>query len=251
MVTIFREMNDIRQRAGLILLEMSYSDAVDIFQELGVDPVNLSKEELKKHYRSLIQKHHPDRGGDANLAKDIVTAYQILIKDEKKPKTYTQRREPQKRETPTWAWAGYSGGLPPYSDISREDYTDVNYIKKRMWELSNKSTEEWTIWQFDGNFFRNAFVVYGNKEIFRDMAEAMKTWGERGNPYPTEAIFAQNKTKPQFLYLIYLGGKYISSNNPILEHESFNMNPGNDIHFVNSLPNQLKEIRQELGIESQ
>jgi uncharacterized protein YcfJ len=45
------------------------SDAV---KNLGLDKKSIkTKMEVKKKYRKLSMKHHPDKGGDANKMKDI------------------------------------------------------------------------------------------------------------------------------------------------------------------------------------
>lgn len=41
-------------------------------------PVSVSYEEIRKRYKSLAQLHHPDRGGDEELFKQIKLAYEIL-----------------------------------------------------------------------------------------------------------------------------------------------------------------------------
>lgn len=55
----------------------------DYYQTLGV-PKGASQEEIKKAYRTLAMKHHPDRGGDANKFKEIEEAYRILSDPQKK-----------------------------------------------------------------------------------------------------------------------------------------------------------------------
>jgi len=50
---------------------------MDHYNTLGVSR-NASEEEIKKAYRSLAMKHHPDRGGDANKFKEIEEAYRTL-----------------------------------------------------------------------------------------------------------------------------------------------------------------------------
>lgn len=47
------------------------------FKTLGVQP-GASKDELKKAYRKLATQHHPDRGGNAEVFKEVSKAYDIL-----------------------------------------------------------------------------------------------------------------------------------------------------------------------------
>jgi len=44
---------------------------------LGV-AIDASAEEIKQRYRTLAQLHHPDKGGDAELFKQIKLSYEIL-----------------------------------------------------------------------------------------------------------------------------------------------------------------------------
>jgi len=60
----------------------------DYYQILGI-PRNASKEEIKKAYRKLAHKYHPDKGGDEAQFKKINEAYQTLS-DERKRGQYDQ-----------------------------------------------------------------------------------------------------------------------------------------------------------------
>lgn len=62
--------------------------AKDYYKTLGVAR-NATKEEIKKAYRALAHKYHPDKGGDEAHFKEINEAYQILS-DEKKRSQYDQ-----------------------------------------------------------------------------------------------------------------------------------------------------------------
>lgn len=60
--------------------------AKDYYKTLGVDK-NASQDEIKKAFRTLAHKHHPDKGGDEKKFKEASEAYQVLS-DEKKRSEY-------------------------------------------------------------------------------------------------------------------------------------------------------------------
>jgi len=45
---------------------------------------NCSEEDIKKQYKILAMKYHPDKGGDEEKFKDVSEAYQILIDSNKR-----------------------------------------------------------------------------------------------------------------------------------------------------------------------
>lgn len=56
---------------------------MDYYQTLGINR-SASQDEIKKAYRSLAMKHHPDRGGDAKKFQEIQEAYAVLSDAQKK-----------------------------------------------------------------------------------------------------------------------------------------------------------------------
>jgi len=55
----------------------------DYYRILGVGK-RASKEEIKKAYKDLARKHHPDKGGDPDMFKKIAGAYGVLEDDQKR-----------------------------------------------------------------------------------------------------------------------------------------------------------------------
>lgn len=57
--------------------------AKNYYEILGVEK-KASKDDIKKAFRKLAQKHHPDKGGDEAKFKEITEAYAILGDDKKR-----------------------------------------------------------------------------------------------------------------------------------------------------------------------
>lgn len=54
--------------------------SIQHYRTLGISPGS-TEEEIKKAYRSLANKHHPDKGGDTAKFQEIQTAYDTIVKE--------------------------------------------------------------------------------------------------------------------------------------------------------------------------
>jgi len=61
------------------------TDTTKFYKQLDVEK-NASTADIKKAYRKLAIKHHPDKGGDPEKFKEITRAYEVLSDNEKRQK---------------------------------------------------------------------------------------------------------------------------------------------------------------------
>ena len=47
-------------------------------------PLNATPQQIKRRYRTLAKRHHPDRGGDPREMQKIIAAYEFLMKEQLK-----------------------------------------------------------------------------------------------------------------------------------------------------------------------
>ena len=81
---------------------------MDYYNILGVDR-SASQDDIKKAYRKLAAKHHPDRGGDTAKFQEISAAYDTLSNPDKK----SQYDNPQ----PQGGFQQYGGMPPGFEDV--------------------------------------------------------------------------------------------------------------------------------------
>jgi hypothetical protein len=186
---------------------MSRETAEAILQRHGLDAAGLEANELKRRWQELARRHHPDLGGDMQVMQEINAACAFL-----KPRggaaPTRDTVSPRIGGLPVWAWAGHGAGTVPDELILRHNYTDRNFLKKRLWELSGRSKEEWTLWAFDGREMLPPVVAYGSDAVFPEMAEAMLRHGRRGFRTP-RAILAQAPHERYEALLLHADGRLL------------------------------------------
>lgn len=170
---------------GLNEIRMSREDAIKIFNNFGVTDVkNLSPDDLKKKYRELATKHHPDMGGKTSDMQDITNAYDVLKNPNYTNTSFTPRRdEPKPKEDGVYSDDVFdvdfgadvldgSGSTSEHRSLAREieqlikESLGDRYAGSRLNPSSNdyfgvnfsfRGTEEW-------------FWKEGSKKIYKDIS---------------------------------------------------------------------------------
>lgn len=249
----------------LIFEGMSEYDAEQVFSKYGIpDASKLPKDVLKKSYISLVNAFHPDKATpELKNEMDIKmrwinSAFDVLKKSTttSNPQNYYHREEPadyeermkqrkqrfndymkhkqssdQKSGKSDWSQAGWSGGMP-YSSDGSDRPGDLNYYKKKAWEISGKPPTtkeyEYTFCPFDGTYFRAGFSVYAIQSKLFEISQMVQEW-EKYHKFI--AIFYRKIDSTA--YLINLRGKEV---NPPKEFEDFDTN---DSLFIKYLSKNL------------
>lgn len=169
--------------------QMTYEQALKVFgYPLGAKP---DQEEIKKKYRLLSRKLHPDAGGTPAGFAQLSNAYEVL--------------QSGQQSGPSFGYTGRHSGpedVPPWQTDARSSYNnvnenlkfrDINYCKREIYSYSlrNGDVSDHVISAFDGAFFRGIFTVKTNDASLGFVGEVMEKWNSLGaNPYPTEAVIA-------------------------------------------------------------
>lgn len=226
----------------MVLLErMTPREALAIFAKHGVRATGMAADDLKKAYRGLARKLHPDAGGNEDDLKMVNVAYELLSSvgtgspTDASPRSSSPFRSGAK---PT-----YANRAPEGDDIYRDKYGQpwYNDLRNVQAHFEKKAegkpgVKEWSIWNYIEPFFRGSFTIRCNESMFDEAADIMKKWDRfnRGS----RAVFA---TYGRDMYLIWSDG--VNHHPPIrMEHESMNHNPSNDQSFMRNLPGALDKI---------
>ena len=102
---------------------MTVAPAKDYYDILGVKK-DASADEIRKAFRTLARKHHPDAGGDEERFKELNEAYEVLS-DEEKRAEYDQYGQYFGGNVPPAGGAGPFGGGVRYQTVDVGDLGDL------------------------------------------------------------------------------------------------------------------------------
>lgn len=134
---------------------MTYNQALDT---LGLDS-GYSEDDLKKAYKDLSKKLHPDLGGDVEKMKDVNRARDILVKSDGGFPRFPTYKAPKKR-TPEEL-------KKEKDDISKEIYPlyvqiSAKIIEEMKLKFGSEQVKYKSSWMDDGDYAEaGAFDVYG------------------------------------------------------------------------------------------
>ncbi len=97
----------------------------DYYKTLGV-PRSATASEIKKAYRKLARKHHPDAGGDETKFKEINEAYEVLS-DDKKRKMYDQYGTANANQIPFGGGNPFGGGQYTYTAGGGNPFAGIDW----------------------------------------------------------------------------------------------------------------------------
>lgn len=118
--------------------KMTHQKAKALFKDHGFDKFSTQKD-LKKSYRSLAQKLHPDKkGGSEDLMKKLNASYEILLQGGTNKKAYSS--------------SGTNSGKTNIKDVE-------NYFRKKA--DGKSGVKEYYVRAFDGRTFRISFSALG------------------------------------------------------------------------------------------
>ena len=97
-----------------------FLETMNYYETLGLNR-GASSDEIKKAYRSMAMKYHPDRGGDERKFKEIEEAYRTLSDPEKK-NLIDSGIDPSRQQRYSNSWQNgpfefHFGGQPGMEDI--------------------------------------------------------------------------------------------------------------------------------------
>ena len=104
---------------------------MDYYSILGLKR-NATQDDIKKAYRKLAMKNHPDRGGDSDQFAKISEAYEILSDPQKR----SQYDHPQ----PQFDSSAFTGGFSGFEDLFAQTFRSARGPRNRDIKIGHEIT---------------------------------------------------------------------------------------------------------------
>jgi DnaJ-class molecular chaperone len=108
---------------------------MDHYQTLGVAK-NATPDEIKKSYRKLASKHHPDKGGDTATFQKIEEAYRILSD----PQQRQQYDNPMPQGSPFGPGFSFNGGPDIFQDFMSQMFRQQHQQQRQRQKPTFRSS---------------------------------------------------------------------------------------------------------------
>lgn len=122
---------------------MSYAwyGVPDYYEILGVSP-EASTDEIKKSFRTLALRHHPDKNRNSDESKvrfmSIVEAYEVLSDDQARRNYDTSSHN--QGSSHSWTPPADIGRVYSYEEIKRNREPGGRHVYGGMWDISEGAT---------------------------------------------------------------------------------------------------------------
>ncbi len=112
------------------------------YEILGIVP-DATQEDIKKSFRHLALKYHPDKNGNSEESKQkfmkIVEAYEVLSNEQSRTKYDGEALGSQVR-APRWTPPADFSTVYSYEEIKRRYRQNRGGIQGGMWDISDKAS---------------------------------------------------------------------------------------------------------------
>jgi len=193
--------------------------------------------DLAKRYRDLQRVASASSGATAN---ERATAQRLLAK--------MTPPAPQRQAPRTPSSGGYRygpGPVPPWqtdkrsfiNTIYQNDFTDLNFAMKSIYEHASAPRVEVSLHGFDGSYGRSSLTAFSSLDDLGYAAKVLEAWGE---PYfkrdgVFDAVIGVVGRAGSDVRVLRIRGEDVSDLGLTLDHDSFNQNPFNDTSFARRL----------------
>lgn len=212
--------------------------AVALLAAAGAARQRGSRADPRKRYGDLKRLAAPDSGATAN---ERAMAQRLLAK--------MTPPAPQQPTTSSTGWR--SQPSPPwqtdarsaYNQINLDNFTDLNFAKKAIYEHASAPRVRVTFQPFDGSYGRASISAYSALDDLGYGAMVTEAWTEpfhKRQGY-LDAVLATIEGRPGEVRIVRIRGRDVSDENRVLTHDSFNDNPFNDTGFRRVLQQQLAQ----------